>query len=101
MKLLLLLLGIAAFAGYILPGRIEVTASPCTALDARAGRLLDAAVGKSAPRAPGSLSALLGEAVRSHVPFLPAEIACATAYWVTVYQPDLGKLAPGAIPPGG
>ena len=99
MKLLLLLLGIAAFAGYILPGRLEVTSSPCTALDARAGRLLDAALGKSTPRAPGSLSAPLGAVVRSHLPFVPAEIACAAAYWLTVYQPDLEKLAPGLIPP--
>ncbi len=99
MKLLLLLLGIVGFAGYILPGRVEVTASPCTALDARAGRLLDAALGKSAPHAPGNLSTLLGEIVRSHLPFVPAEIACAAAYWMTIYQPDLGSLAPSLVPP--
>ena len=41
MKFLLLLLGLAGFAAYILPGRLEVTPTPCLALDARAARLIE------------------------------------------------------------
>ena len=40
MKLILVMLGLIGFAGYVLPGRIEVVATPCMALEARAGRLL-------------------------------------------------------------
>jgi hypothetical protein len=100
-KLLLLLLAVIGFAGYILPGRLEITATPCTALDARAGRLLDAGLAKPLPRSPGALGTALGEVIHSHFPFLPGEIACAAAFWMTVYQPDLTRLAPGLAPPKG
>ena len=109
MKLLLLLVLLIGFAGYVLPARIEVAATTCAALDSRAGRLLDAEVAKlpqsgtakPPTRPPGALGAALGDMVHRAVPFLPTEFACAVAYWVTIAQPDLAKLAPGAIPPKG
>jgi hypothetical protein len=39
--------------------------------------------------------------VQRNVPGMPPEIACAAAYWVTVYQPDLTRLAPGFGAPRG
>ena len=92
MKLILVMLGLIGFAGYVLPGRIEVVATPCMALEARAGRLLGGGKLPTSPRAvdPGRM---VGEVVRRNVPFLPPEIGCAAAYWLTVYQPDLGRLA--------
>ena len=94
MKLLLLLIGLAGLAAYVLPGRLEVTPTPCLALDARAARLIEASRLPMAGRAVEP-SRVVGDLVQRHVPFLPPEIGCAAAYWLTVYQPDLTRLVPG------
>lgn len=99
MKILLLLIGIAGFAAYVLPGRLEVTPTPCLALDARVARLLGAAK-LPADAARIDVGRIVGEVMQRNVPFLPPEIGCAAVYWLTVYQPDLTRLAPGLAPRG-
>ncbi len=94
MKLLLVIIGLIGFAAYVLPGRLEVAATPCLALNARAGRLVEALKLPAGTR-PTDLGRIAGDVVQRTVPFLPPEIGCAAAYWLTVYQPDLTLLAPG------
>jgi len=97
-KLLLVLIGLLGLAAYVLPGRLEVTPSPCPALDARAARLLGMSKMPQGAR-PADLGKIIGEVVQRNVPFLPPEIACAAAYWLSVYQPDLNRLAAGLAAP--
>jgi hypothetical protein len=104
MKFLLLLLLVAVIGALYLPGQREGTAGVCAALDARVGEILrrDGAKPADPPaRAPGVFpsGAALAEMVRRRIPFLPPEVACAAAYWMSVYEPDLRRL--GALVGGG
>jgi hypothetical protein len=95
-KFLLLLALVAAIGAIYLPGQREGTTGVCVALDARIGRLLhDENVKAALPSQAGALSpgAALAETVRRRVPFIPPEVACAAAYWMSVYEPDLHRLA--------
>ena len=95
MKFLLLLLVVAALGALYLPGQREGTPGVCQALDARVAEILRGQVEKLPPAAGQTVptGATLTALVRQRVPFLPPEIACAAAYWITVYQPDLRRLA--------
>ena len=112
MKFLLLLIIAAGFAGYFLPAKQEDTATACAALEKRVRRLAEAEIAKlpqsTDPRAQAALaqakaqiptSTTVETLVREHLPMLPPEAGCATAYWVTVFQPDLRTLIPSLLPP--
>ncbi len=106
MKLILLLVIILGFAAYFLPARLEVAAAPCAALETRAGRLIDGEMAKlpakaQAARPTVALGPLIGETVSRRLPGVPPEIACAVAYWFTVFQPDVTMLLPGLALPRG
>jgi|GEM_PF-2590021 len=111
MKFLLLLI-VAALAGaYLLPPQLEVVQGNCAALEKRVRTLIEAEVAKlpqvNSPKVQGAIAAakaqaptgaLIEDMVRARLPFLPPEAACAAAYWMTVYQPDLRQLAPALMP---
>ncbi|MCW3473867.1 hypothetical protein [Limobrevibacterium gyesilva] len=117
MKLLLLALVLAGAGGIAYPRMHEQTDSACAALDKRLQSLIQlrfqALKLASNPRLAGAAAsaqaslpagATIVAWLHEKLPFLPPEVGCAAAYWMTVVQPDLTQLIPASLPikpPGG
>jgi hypothetical protein len=114
---MLVLLIAAGFAGYLLPARLEATASPCGALERRLRTMAEAEMARvpqsSDPRAQSALArakaqlptaATLEQLAREQLGMLPPEAGCAVGYWIAVFKPAmLMSVLPGmsaSRPPG-
>ena len=101
-KTLLVLVVLALVGAYLYPRRHEGTDTACAALKHRLTVLMQSELPHAAALSGAANFDPALAALRDRLPFLSPEEACVAGYWMTLFQPDLARLAqflPALAPP--